>query len=908
MIEYATSRAEREAFLDAVLGDQAHGEHAADAYAVLAHGYNGSIVDGRYVFSPSAPVDSFYAWPAERDKLLDDLDQVDALALLGERVDSYLVPVLRWGTAPNKRGHHVRHRRKANGTDPATVWADLDGEVTDHALLEKLDAVQVESGSPGHLHVYVRLDRPITVGQAEALSKALAPALAGEAGDSKHSNNSLLRVPGGRNGKHGTPVRLVRVAGKLWDPTELAALLGVDLDDAVRATPAAGVEPVDGVAPPAELPKMVRTALTAPLPPSPGGKPDRSAGHQRLVESCAEAGLSLGETVSVAASYPPSVEKFDGRLAAEVARSFAKALERIDQRAAAARAWIDARPGGAHCAMLGKQVLAVLDHGQSTVAIREMMTERVIRLIWLARQHGCPGLADALMLVRNVAEWEVDTELADLLVHRALGSREVAAEIRKPVPERQCEHHRDQDDAEKRWTRDDVPATEEPTPEPGEPSAPASAPAPSPGLLPNWSPHLYEQHPLLRAIRDHAWSRLQSADAVALAALAYISDQIPGGCVIDSGIGRPVPAGLFVALVAASGGGKSAGNGVAQHLTDAPPPLALSTGEGLLEAFYGEVPEEDEKGRERMVRRRVRSNAMAFTGEAESIFAEQKRDASKLGPILRSAWSGEHVGTANADKARQRSLDAGTYSVSLIVGLQPSIAHHLIGDTGTGTAQRFLWASGTDPFVDPDAPSWAGPLFEAPRVPVMVDGRPVRDSDRFTVAPAVRGELRAQRLRVLRGEEQPDEMDSQRPVQLLKLAAVFAWADGTLAIGVEHWTTAKALLAESDRVRDALIEHAEQMDRDAQREEGLRRGRVRRSEMGFDKDLLKTMVRVAGALDRHGPITLGRLKARVTKALHGLVGDALAQLMAGTEPRVVKDGNSYDLSPAGRAWLAEQEM
>ncbi|MGH3934869.1 MAG: AAA family ATPase [Pseudonocardiaceae bacterium] len=102
------------------------------------------------------------------------------------------------------------------------------------------------------------------------------------------------------------------MAGRAWEPHELAALLGADLT-ASRAH-SAGL--ATGEPAPDPLPGLVKWALEHP------GTTDRSAAHHRLVAACHDAGLTRAQTLTVVAGYPPSIEKYGDRLAEEVDRSW----------------------------------------------------------------------------------------------------------------------------------------------------------------------------------------------------------------------------------------------------------------------------------------------------------------------------------------------------------------------------------------------------------------------------------------------------------------------------------------------------------------------------------------------------------------------------------------------------------
>ncbi|MGQ0776795.1 MAG: hypothetical protein ACT4NY_20655 [Pseudonocardiales bacterium] len=242
-----------------------------------------------------------YSWSAGRDELALDVRQ---LVCAGERVDVYVCPAVRF----------TDDRRKGSALPPMVCWADIDGPAADESLLSTLAPFTVLSGSGGNRHVYLPLTRLVDLGSHKRLNQALAATLGA---DAKWSDESLLRLPGTFNYKVDPPV-LVRPlpwSGRVWDPDELAMLLGVDHSALPPSrTPVVAVtEPV-----PDPLPIRVRWALAHP------DVTDRSAAHHRLVGACRETGLTLGQALAVVAGYGPSREKYGARLAEETARSWGR--------------------------------------------------------------------------------------------------------------------------------------------------------------------------------------------------------------------------------------------------------------------------------------------------------------------------------------------------------------------------------------------------------------------------------------------------------------------------------------------------------------------------------------------------------------------------------------------------------
>lgn len=283
------------AYVDVVLGTRA-------GFLAVAYGHD-PYHDEHRRYKHRQWTERRYPWPGGREALHTDVSRLFAA---GERTDVYVCPAVRF----------TDDRRKGSALPPMVCWADLDGPATDEALLCTLDPLVVQSGSAGHRHLYLPLVRAVDLGAHARLNRALAQALGA---DAKWSDEALLRLPGTLNHKTDPPTVVTPLpwSGRVWEPSELAALLGVDLAAAGAPTGRANAgnsttaEPV-----PDPLPTLVRRALEHP------DVADRSAAHHRVVGACYDARLTIGQALAVCSGYGPSVEKYGNRLAAEVDRSW----------------------------------------------------------------------------------------------------------------------------------------------------------------------------------------------------------------------------------------------------------------------------------------------------------------------------------------------------------------------------------------------------------------------------------------------------------------------------------------------------------------------------------------------------------------------------------------------------------
>lgn len=299
-----------ETFVDILYGDR-------DGWVAVARGYDPYFDDGgKYRHRRWA--EHRVHWPADRAVLLG---QVGEDMTSGSPIDWYASPALR--NTDDRRG--FQNQRGSNAAPIAWLWGDLDDEV-DREFVDYLGAMLIGSGRDGHLHVYVALDRPISVGDHRKLNKALATRLGA---DAKWSDEAVLRVAGTSNfkpyaleGSAPAPVQLLRAHTRSWSLEAIADVLKVDLGGSGSGKAGAKVreESADEIEPepaPDPLPPRVRWALRHTE------VQDKSRAHHRLVGACKSSGLTLGQTYTICRDYGPTKGKYEGRLAGEVARSWA---------------------------------------------------------------------------------------------------------------------------------------------------------------------------------------------------------------------------------------------------------------------------------------------------------------------------------------------------------------------------------------------------------------------------------------------------------------------------------------------------------------------------------------------------------------------------------------------------------
>jgi hypothetical protein len=339
-----------------------------------------------------------------------------------------------------------------------------------------------------------------------------------------------------------------------------------------------------------------------------------------------------------------------------------------------------------------------------------------------------------------------------------------------------------------------------------------------------------------------------------------------------TGIGGRASLNTFVASVGGSGGGKSISNDCTRDLIPAPDDfrdgLPIGTGEGVAETFMGTVDEPTgeihQHGRYKgdpvtvKKRQQVRHNAFFYVDEGQTLAKLGERTGATLAETLRRAAVGETLGQTNASEERTRYIPAGSYSLGLLAGFQPSIAAPLLADAHTGTPQRFLWGWAEDPTIPDDPPEWPGALD------THVWHRRPADPVDVTFPERIRKMLWRERVRRQRGEIEVSELDGHAGLIKCKVAALLALLDGRYSVSEDDWGLAEMVWAASCQVRDVLVLRAQrEAEAERQRVEDARVQQELRSHLA-KSDADRALERVAGLVKKHasqvGGITFGYLK------------------------------------------------
>ncbi|WP_305779504.1 DUF3987 domain-containing protein [Nocardia nova] len=339
-------------------------------------------------------------------------------------------------------------------------------------------------------------------------------------------------------------------------------------------------------------------------------------------------------------------------------------------------------------------------------------------------------------------------------------------------------------------------------------------------------PEFWERRGFLRHIRDAAWERAESPHGALLAVLANLSAYVDPSVRVETGIKSPLPLNMFVGLVSTSGGNKSSAYAFAKRLlrvtlpdpaevgaiaaSEVPLFLGMGSGPGVAQAYMG-IPAGAKRGTPQV---QVRHKLFLHRDEGGEMLAAMQYSSSSLAPTLRSAWSGELEGQANAGKEAFRNVHDCVLGVA--VGFQREVLAKLLTDTEVenGTPQRFLFGSVLDPHApDIDAlPANPGPLEVGP-LPV----------GEMRLCSELQRAVRVADLARRRGEEACGRFESQRPAMVARTAALLAildtctpnpgrqW-DGTVT--ADDWALAEVLFSASLAVQEDAAEWAAEMEAD----------------------------------------------------------------------------------------------
>lgn len=437
-----------------------------------------------------------------------------------------------------------------------------------------------------------------------------------------------------------------------------------------------------------------------------------------------------------------------------------------------------------------------------------------------------------------------------------------------------------------------------------------SAPAGALELASNVAGEVWDERPVLRAIRSLARRRRVGPWAVLGGVLAHVACRVGPHVVLPPIVGGVASLNLFVGLVGPSGAGKGAATAVAAELLGSAahqtPVKKLGTGQGVDASFTAQTKEGPVQ---------FNDTALFTIGEIDSLAAHASMNGSTLMATLREVYSGEALGAHYADRFKRRPVRAHHYRAAIIAGIQPARAGVLLDDADGGTPQRWLWFPTNDPgrrqptqrrLVGPAPDQWWTdyevwmPHGEQP------EDEPVERKAETEIPVCASAQQAIWAARDARLDmdlaEQANDLSGHALLTRLKVAALLGFLDGRCQVSEADWELAARIQLVSEQTR-ALCQNvmAERAEREA-----VRRGRARArtdqaaaeeaTEIG-DKKRSKVAEKVMAKLQatpgewvarRILSVALGRDRAHLDGALDELLADGLA------EKRVINPGTGQE--------------
>lgn len=260
------------------------------------------------------PFDNAFQWPEQAEEVVNFVATVNESGH-----DVWFAAHLFWSPKAGRAMGQTAKRRRLHFDIDRTLTAE------DSAKLAELHAWLVYSGTPGHVHAYIELNRSVDVGTYHRLEDQLVAHFGSDPAVCR--DNGLLRIPGTINRKpapKGGPVLWDGyVSEHRWVPEELATCIGLDLSVEPQATAQVASSAPIVAAPVSQVPQAVQYVLDNPKLKS-DGTWDRSAMLATIVNAAASAGLTIGQTLGIALSRPELVSKGENWIRNDIARVWAK--------------------------------------------------------------------------------------------------------------------------------------------------------------------------------------------------------------------------------------------------------------------------------------------------------------------------------------------------------------------------------------------------------------------------------------------------------------------------------------------------------------------------------------------------------------------------------------------------------
>ena len=324
----------------------------------------------------------------------------------------------------------------------------------------------------------------------------------------------------------------------------------------------------------------------------------------------------------------------------------------------------------------------------------------------------------------------------------------------------------------------------------------------------NLSDEFWESRPWLTHIRDAAWSRGNSPDAVFGAILTRYATVIPPNYQIPAMVGTQATFDHLSVLVAESSGGKSTAMGIARELFEGPQQrkdivwdFPTPSGEGLVGAFFEMVQDTDDTGKKVLVNKKTKTAVHFSVDEALGLVEASGRQGATIGAVLCTAWSGGNPGQGNASADRKRvGMNQWSYRMAGLAAIQMSLGHRLLDDVFVqqGLSGRLVFFAAEDPEIVhwTQAPTWPGRLD----LPIPPTTPRIMEYER-----SIWDEVREQHWQKQTKRVQIAAIDGHLNLVKLKLAGIFALIEDRMTVTESDWTLTQHVLASHLALRTAML-------------------------------------------------------------------------------------------------------
>ena len=339
----------------------------------------------------------------------------------------------------------------------------------------------------------------------------------------------------------------------------------------------------------------------------------------------------------------------------------------------------------------------------------------------------------------------------------------------------------------------------------------------------------WEARGWLAALRDAAYARMLSPDAVFGAFLSAYATTIPMNIWVPAVVGARAPLNTYCCLVAQSGGGKTAAMSVAADLLgpvgnpDIKLGRGLRSGEGLITEAIKPPPKRRGRDADPLEDDGPRYNlgVQVHFDEGGTLSRQTERAGSTTIPYLNTAWAGSGI-VGGAKASDSGSFPASQVRICAVMGVQYGAAANLFtGESERlGFPQRLLYFGLDDPKLrEIDVDEMSSAPLERLDLPRYNASEFVRYPQELGIPLEIQREVRLwTRDKTVDGLTNP--LDGHRMNLRLRVAALFALADERFALDDSDWDLALSVERTSRSIRGRLVQSIGDVQFDAARLRG----------------------------------------------------------------------------------------